>query len=109
MRDLGLGLQPVVLPDHQKGLIVLSLEPAGPAAKAGVVIGDILVSLAGKPVSTELAVGIARGLVVYQVAFVYVIAVIASGLGVALLCFSYKALRGLKPGDLLTPEYQVRP
>jgi S1-C subfamily serine protease len=47
---LGLGLQPVVLPDHQKGLIVLSLEPDGPAAKAGVVIGDILVSLAGSPV-----------------------------------------------------------
>jgi len=47
---LGLGLQPVVLPDHHKGLIVLSLEPEGPAAKAGVVIGDILVSLAGSPV-----------------------------------------------------------
>jgi S1-C subfamily serine protease len=46
---LGLGLQPVELPDHQKGLIVLSLEPNGPAAKAGVMVGDILVSLAGKP------------------------------------------------------------
>ena len=47
---LGVGLQPVELPDHQKGLIVLSLEPAGPAATAGVLIGDILVRLAGQPV-----------------------------------------------------------
>ena len=32
---LGVGLQRVELPDHQKGLIVLSLEPEGPAARAG--------------------------------------------------------------------------
>jgi S1-C subfamily serine protease len=44
---LGVGLQPVELPDHQKGLIVLSLEPEGPAAKAGMLIGDVLVSLGG--------------------------------------------------------------
>jgi S1-C subfamily serine protease len=44
---LGVGLQPVELPDHHKGLIVLSLEPEGPAAKAGVLIGDILASLGG--------------------------------------------------------------
>lgn len=48
---LGLGLQPVELPDHHKGLIVLSLEPEGPAAKAGVLIGDILVKLGGAAVS----------------------------------------------------------
>jgi S1-C subfamily serine protease len=48
---LGVGLQPVELTDHQKGLIVLSLEPGGPAAKAGVLIGDILVNLGGQPVS----------------------------------------------------------
>jgi S1-C subfamily serine protease len=47
---LGVGLQPVELPDHHKGLIVLSLEPDGPAAKAGVVIGDVLVSLGGNAV-----------------------------------------------------------
>ncbi len=47
---LGVGLQPVELPDHQKGLIVLSPEPGGPAANAGVLIGDILVKLGGKPV-----------------------------------------------------------
>lgn len=48
---LGVGLQPVELPDHQKGLIVLSLEPGGPAATAGVLVGDVLVSLAGKAVA----------------------------------------------------------
>ena len=48
---LGLGLQPVELPDRQKGLIVLSLEPGGPAAKAGAMIGDIVVRLGGKPVA----------------------------------------------------------
>ena len=44
---LGVGLQPVELPDHHKGLIVLSLEREGPAAKAGVLVGDIFVKLAG--------------------------------------------------------------
>ena len=44
---LGVGLQPVELPDHQKGLIVLSLEPEGPAAKAGLLIGDIVTAVAG--------------------------------------------------------------
>jgi S1-C subfamily serine protease len=48
---LGVGLQPVELPDHQKGLIVLSLEPGGPAAQAGVLIGDILVELGGAAVN----------------------------------------------------------
>lgn len=48
---LGVGLQPVVVSDHQKGLIVLSTETGGPAANAGVLIGDILVSVNGKPVA----------------------------------------------------------
>jgi S1-C subfamily serine protease len=48
---LGVGLQPVELPDHQKGLIVLSLEPQGPAAQAGVLIGDVLVALGGTAVA----------------------------------------------------------
>jgi S1-C subfamily serine protease len=48
---LGVGLQPVELPDHHKGLIVLSLEPSGPAAKSGVLIGDIFVALGGRPVA----------------------------------------------------------
>lgn len=48
---LGVGLQPVELPDHQKALIVLSLAPDGPAATAGVLLGDILVTLGGTAVS----------------------------------------------------------
>ena len=48
---LGVGLQPVELPDHHKGLIVLSLEPGGPASQAGVLIGDILISLGGAAVN----------------------------------------------------------
>jgi S1-C subfamily serine protease len=47
---LGVGLQPVELSDHQKGLIVLSIESGGPSAKAGILIGDILISLGGKSV-----------------------------------------------------------
>jgi S1-C subfamily serine protease len=48
---LGVGLQPVALSDHQKGLIVLSLEPDGPAAKSGVLIGDVLLALGGRSVA----------------------------------------------------------
>ena len=48
---LGLGLHPVSLPEGGTGLIVLSAEPNGPAAGAGVLLGDILVALAGKPLS----------------------------------------------------------
>jgi S1-C subfamily serine protease len=47
---LGVGLQPVTLGDHQKSLIVLSVERGGPADKAGILVGDILVSLGGKAV-----------------------------------------------------------
>ena len=57
---LGVALQPVRLPDHLRqslqhnektAVIILEVEPNGPAHKAGIVIGDILVSLAGHPVS----------------------------------------------------------
>ena len=57
---LGVGLQPVRLPDSlRKALkrddktaaIVLEVEPEGPAHKAGIVIGDIFVALAGRPVT----------------------------------------------------------
>ncbi|MFZ0878822.1 MAG: trypsin-like peptidase domain-containing protein [Candidatus Acidiferrales bacterium] len=57
---LGVGLQSVRLPDalrqslqrSEKGAaIVLEVEPNGPANKAGIVIGDILVSLAGRSVT----------------------------------------------------------
>jgi S1-C subfamily serine protease len=33
------------------GLIVLSVEPDGPAGRAGVVIGDVLIALNGTPVA----------------------------------------------------------
>ena len=58
---LGVGLQPIVLPEHLKaklnlsagagGLIVLSVETGGPAADAGIVLGDVLVALDGKPMA----------------------------------------------------------
>jgi S1-C subfamily serine protease len=56
---LGIGLQPVALPaDLSKklqlgraGVIVLSVEPGGPADNAGLVIGDVLLSIAGRSVA----------------------------------------------------------
>jgi len=56
---LGVGLQPIRLPEnlrqtlqHQQktAVIVLDVEPEGPASNAGVLIGDILIGLNGKPV-----------------------------------------------------------
>jgi S1-C subfamily serine protease len=55
---VGLGLQPVVLPEalrrlapgsEARGLIVVSLEADGPAARAGIMLGDVLVALEGAP------------------------------------------------------------
>jgi S1-C subfamily serine protease len=57
---LGVGLQPVRLPDalrqslqrsEKTATMVLEVEPESPAHKAGIVIGDILVALAGHPVA----------------------------------------------------------
>jgi S1-C subfamily serine protease len=48
---LGIGMHPVQLPDGREGLIILSIEPDGPAAKAGVLIGDVLMTLEGRPVT----------------------------------------------------------
>ncbi len=58
---IGAGLQPVALPDHLKtklnlaqsaGLIVVSVQPGGPADGAGIMMGDLLVELAGKQVES---------------------------------------------------------
>jgi S1-C subfamily serine protease len=48
---LGVGLQAVRLPDGRSGLIILSLEPKGAAAQAGVMVGDILLSLDGESIA----------------------------------------------------------
>jgi S1-C subfamily serine protease len=56
---LGVGLQPIPLPEHLRtklksaagGLIVLSVEPDGPAGQAGVLIGDVLIALDGTSVA----------------------------------------------------------
>ena len=57
---LGIGMQPVTVPDALKsklglptsgGLVVVSVQPGGPAEKAGALIGDILVALDGKPMA----------------------------------------------------------
>ena len=57
---LGVGLQPVRLPDairktlkrdDKTAAIVLEVEPESPAHKAGIVIGDIFVALAGHAVT----------------------------------------------------------
>jgi S1-C subfamily serine protease len=56
---LGLGMQPVRLPETLKsslnlaavgGVIVVNVEPNGPADKAGVLIGDVLLAIDGTPV-----------------------------------------------------------
>lgn len=51
---LGVGLQPIALPDHlthhkyASGHILVSVEPHGPAEQAGLMIGDILLAMEGK-------------------------------------------------------------
>lgn len=55
---LGVGLQPAELPagattaDSSSGLLVAAVQAGGPAEKGGVIVGDILVSLDGKPCRT---------------------------------------------------------
>lgn len=55
---LGVGMQPVALPEklreslklaNEVGVMIVTVEAGGPAEKAGVLIGDILVALEGKP------------------------------------------------------------
>jgi S1-C subfamily serine protease len=56
---LGLGMQPVRLPaslvaqhklPHESGLMVVTVDPGGPADRAGVLLGDVLLSVDGTPV-----------------------------------------------------------
>lgn len=55
---LGLGAQPVLLParvaadsGEREGLLVSAVADDGPAAAAGVIVGDLLVQVAGQPVA----------------------------------------------------------
>jgi S1-C subfamily serine protease len=57
---LGLGMQAVRLPSglverlslpHDVGLMVVSAEAGGPGDRAGVLIGDVLIAIGGKPVT----------------------------------------------------------
>jgi len=65
---LGIAMQPVRIPETlgsklksspSGGLMVLHVEPSGPADKAGIVLGDVIVELEGKP---ALDIANARGL-----------------------------------------------
>lgn len=56
---LGAGLQPIGLPEHlskqlglsaSSGLMTVSVDHEGPAGKAGLLLGDVLLELAGQPV-----------------------------------------------------------
>lgn len=58
---LGIGSQPVALPEalrrtlglaQPSGLIVMVIEPDGPAARAGLMLGDVLVTLGGQPIQS---------------------------------------------------------
>jgi S1-C subfamily serine protease len=62
---LGLAMQPVALPEAirpqvgseaQMGLLAMHVDSGGPADKAGVLLGDVLVELAGKPVEQVEAI-----------------------------------------------------
>lgn len=55
---LGIAMQPVAVPETLRsklksaaagGLLVLHVEPGGPADKAGIVLGDVIVELQGRP------------------------------------------------------------
>jgi hypothetical protein len=91
-------------------IFALALLPLGLAVvlAEAIFVGLASRNFAGRVLSAESLAAI-KGLIAYQVGIFYVVAIVASGLTAALLCYSYKALRGLKPDALLTPEYQVRP
>ncbi len=57
---LGVGLQPIPLPtafakalkrEQRSAVIVLSIEPGGPADKAGIVVGDVIAEIGGEAVA----------------------------------------------------------
>ena len=65
---LGVGAQPVALPaalkasvGQDQGLLLVTVEEDGPAARSGLTVGDIIVSLAGQPTQSldDLRAGLA--------------------------------------------------
>jgi S1-C subfamily serine protease len=65
---LGLALQPVAVPQslreaagQETGMMVMSLAPAGPAEKAGVLPGDILLAVDGTPAPSARALAAKLG------------------------------------------------
>ena len=47
---LGVRTQPVELPDGSTGVLILWAEDAGPAASAGLLVGDIIMAIAGREI-----------------------------------------------------------
>ena len=71
---LGIVGQPVRLPDGRGALLVASVAPDGPAAAAGVLIGDVVLALDGTPVaSPEDLLDLLTGSRVSQIATLHVL------------------------------------
>jgi S1-C subfamily serine protease len=51
---LGVALQRVASSSGGRGLLVIMVEPGGPAGKAGLIVGDIIVALADKPITDSI-------------------------------------------------------
>ncbi|MGH2448572.1 MAG: S1C family serine protease [Chloroflexota bacterium] len=67
---IGLGMQPVKLPeklrqtighDRPTALLVVSVEPGGPADRAGILVGDVILGLSGIPLEDTRDVQAALG------------------------------------------------
>jgi len=48
---LGVGMQTVALSEQSTGLMVMSVDPAGPAGRGGVLLGDVITAIDDKAVS----------------------------------------------------------